>query len=153
VPFYYLTMEEYYIGMLNLPMFSGPDDTSVIISGICFFSAYMGGGEWYQEHLEVPFGLDVTLGIPSTIRRSTFAVYLIYTVEISFVVIGSLFKYWKARDESHFKQRFTMKSFVLHGGYMWANIFIYDIYGVLCGSNILHTHTRSVVFCFAGQFL
>ena len=42
VPFYYLTMEEYYIGMLNLPMFSGPDDTSLYVSGICFFCAYMG---------------------------------------------------------------------------------------------------------------
>ena len=49
VPFYYLTMEEYYIGMLNLPMFTGPDDTSVALSAICFFSAYMGAGEWWLE--------------------------------------------------------------------------------------------------------
>jgi len=47
VPFYCLTMEEYYIGMLNLPIFTGPDDTSVIISCMCFFAAYMGEGEWF----------------------------------------------------------------------------------------------------------
>ena len=36
---------------------------------------------------------------------------------------------------------------------MWLNILIYDVYGVLCGSDILHEHTRSIIFCFAGQFL
>ena len=57
MPFYYLIMEEYYIGMLNLPMFSGPDDTSVVISGICFASFYLGSGDWFVEHVEIPFGL------------------------------------------------------------------------------------------------
>ena len=54
IPFYALTLEEYYIGMLNLPMFSGPDDTSLYISAICFLSAYM-GYDWWMEELEVPF--------------------------------------------------------------------------------------------------
>ena len=107
VPFYYLTMEEYYIGMLHLPMFSGPDDTSLYISCLCFFAAYMGDGHWLQEHVNVPFGLDEVLKIPPTVKRSTYAVFLVYTVEIVAVLSGSLGKYWKARDESHFKQRFT----------------------------------------------
>ena len=47
VPFYYLTMEEYYTGMLNLPMFTGPDDTSLYISAICFTAGYMGRGEFF----------------------------------------------------------------------------------------------------------
>ena len=46
-------MEEYYIGMLNLPMFSGPDDTSLYISFVCFFSAYM-GADWWMEEIEMP---------------------------------------------------------------------------------------------------
>ena len=50
-------MEEYYIGMLNLPIFTGPDDTSLLISGLCFFSAYL-GSVWWLEHVAVPFGLD-----------------------------------------------------------------------------------------------
>jgi hypothetical protein len=29
VPFYYLTLETYYLGELNLPPWSGPDDTQV----------------------------------------------------------------------------------------------------------------------------
>ena len=49
VPFYALTMEEYYIGMLNLPMFTGPDDTSVMISSIMFIAAYLGSGDFFME--------------------------------------------------------------------------------------------------------
>ena len=30
---------------------------------------------------------------------------------------------------------------------------IYNFYGVFCGSNILYTHTHSVIWCFSGQFL
>lgn len=36
---------------------------------------------------------------------------------------------------------------------MALNIIVYDTYGIICGSEILHTHPRSIVFCFAGQFL
>ena len=36
---------------------------------------------------------------------------------------------------------------------MWLNVVIYDVYGILCGSQILHTHTRSVLCSFGGQFL
>ena len=143
-------MEEYYIGMLNLPMFSGPDDASIAISFVCFFCAYMGSGEWWQEPVEVPFGINEYFGQPSTLKRSSFAIYIVYVVEVSAILGGSIIKYWKARNESHFKQRFTVNSFILHGGYMTFNILVYDIYGLLCGSDILHTHTRSVVFCFAG---
>ena len=142
-------MEEYYIGMLNLPMFSGPDDTSLIVIGICWFSAFM-GSDWWLEIVEVPFGITEYFGFPNSYRRSTYAICIIYVAEVSFVTIGNIKKYWEARNNSHFKERFTIQSFILHGGYMWLNIAIYDIYGVLCGSDILHTHTRSIIFCFSG---
>ena len=44
--FYYFTLEEYYLGKLTLPMFSGPDDTSVAISAVCFLTAYLGSDYW-----------------------------------------------------------------------------------------------------------
>lgn len=40
-----------------------------------------------------------------------------------------------------------------HSGYMVLNIIIYNVYGMLSGSEILYTHPRSVVFCFSGQYL
>jgi len=46
VSFYYLTIEEYYLGKLTLPALSGPDDSSLVISGLCFYTAYMGSDFW-----------------------------------------------------------------------------------------------------------
>jgi hypothetical protein len=74
-------------------------------------------------------------------------------MEVTSIVGGSLFKYWRARNGSHFKERFTWWNFMTHGGYMVFNIILYDTYGMLSGSNILYTHPRSIVFCFAGQYL
>jgi len=150
VPFYAITMEEYYIGMLNLPIFTGPDDTSLLISGICFLSAYLGSGDWWLDQVAVPFGLDEVLGTPQTLRRSTYGVFVVYIVEVMSILFGSFFKYWNARNESHFKERFTWFSFISHGGYMVFNIIVYDTYSMLSGSQILYTHPRSIVFCFAG---
>ena len=146
-------MEEYYTGMLNLPIFTGPDDTSVLIILLCFFSAYMGEGEWWRDPIEVPFGISEMFGGPKTMYRSSYAVYMVYFVEVAMIMTGSAMKYWNARNESHFKERFTWLSFLSHGGYMTFNIIIYDTYSILCGSDILLTHPRSIVFCFAGQYL
>ena len=108
IPFYALTLEEYYIGMLNLPMFSGPDDTSLYISAICFLSAYM-GYDWWMEELEVPFEIpdQVSFIFTKQYKRSSFCIFAVYCFEVFTVLGGSLHKYWKARDESHFKERFT----------------------------------------------
>ena len=143
-------MEEYYIGMLNLPMFSGPDDTSLLISGVCFLSAYLGSGDWFMEQLDIPFGMAEVFGLEKSLRRSSYFVFVVYCIEVTLVITGSLQKYWAARNESHFKERFTFSSFTSHGGYMVLNIIVYDIYGIICGSDILRTHPRSVIFCFAG---
>ena len=84
-------------------MLSGPDDASLAISGLFFFSAFLGYGEWYQEYVDVPFGLAEFFGYQSAVRRISYAVVLIYCVELMAVLGGSLHKYWKARGESHFK--------------------------------------------------
>jgi len=94
IPFYYLTMEEYYIGMLNLPMFTGPDDTSVVISMLCFFSAFMGSGEYWMEMLDVPYGINEYFGMEPQLRRSTFTIFVVYYVETTFVLLGSCKKFW-----------------------------------------------------------
>ena len=78
---------------------------------------------------------------------------MIYYVEVSMVILGSMHKYWQSRNDSHFAGRFTWFAFVSHGGYMALNIVIYDAYGMLTGSDILMTHPRSISLCFAGQFL
>lgn len=89
IPFYFLTLEDYYIGMLHLPIFTGPDDTSLLISGICFFSAYIGSDYW-TDQVRVPFGLHEMVGIPPTMKRSSFAVFCIFYLEVIGVLAGSL---------------------------------------------------------------
>ena len=59
--------------------------------------------------------------------------------------------YWQARNESLFKARFSLPTFVGHYGYMWINTVIYNSYGALSGSKIMQTNSRLVIFCFAGQ--
>ena len=152
VSYYFLMLEEYYIGLLHLPMFIGPDDVSLYISGLCFLCAYKGSGDWWTEMIDAPFGLDQLLGVPS-LKRSTLVVLFFYVLEVFGYMFGSGFKYWMARNEEHFKERFTVTSFSMHVGYMVLLMLIYDIYGIFCGSDILETHPRSVVFCFAGQHL
>ncbi len=98
----------------------------------------------------MPLGIDEVLGIPPTVRRSTASIGALYVVEVASIVGGSFFKYWNARNESHFKERFTWFPFISHGGYMVFNIIVYDTYSMLSGSQILYTHPRSIVFCFAG---
>ena len=91
VPFYALTMEEYYIGMLNLPMFSGPDDTSVLISAVCFITAYLGSGDIFTEHIDVPFGIAEYLGMETkSFRRVTYAVFAVYILEVAVIFAGSM---------------------------------------------------------------
>ena len=47
VAFYYFTIQEFYMGRMVLPAISGPDDTSIFISGVCFFTAYFGSEEFW----------------------------------------------------------------------------------------------------------
>ena len=47
IPFYYFTLQEYYMGKMVLAAYSGPDDTSVAISAVCFFTAYQGSYEMW----------------------------------------------------------------------------------------------------------
>jgi len=61
VPFYFLLMEEYYTGILELPMLIGPDDAGVAVSVVAWLTAYM-GSEWWLEQVEVPFGIAEFLG-------------------------------------------------------------------------------------------
>ena len=48
VPCYFIALEEYYVGFMDLPMFSGPEDMSLAVIFGCLFSAYVGSGEYWQ---------------------------------------------------------------------------------------------------------
>ena len=104
--------------------------------------------------VELPFGLSEQFDcIPPTLKKGVLATYLILLIEFCGTLVSNFCNYWQACNESQLKKRFALTSFLSHYGYMWINIIIYNYYGALSGSNILQTHPRLVVFCFAGQFL
>merc|ERR1712232_244032 len=85
LPFYYITLEEYYLGKLLLPAFSGPDDTSLAIMAICFYTAYKGPDMFLQE--ADFFGLGKR-------KYADIAVYIMFAYEIitcSLSVISNLY--------------------------------------------------------------
>lgn len=57
IPFYYLIYQEYYTGVLNLPFLSGPDDTSVMVTIICWYTAYYGSEELWSKMVTLPYDL------------------------------------------------------------------------------------------------
>ena len=78
VPCYFIALEEYYVGYMDLPMFSGPEDMSLAVIFGCWFSAYMGAGEFWQEMVKLPF-ISEFFGLPS-LKRSTYFMWVIYIV-------------------------------------------------------------------------
>lgn len=142
VPFYYITMEEYFIGKMTLPAIGGPDDMALVVTGLCFLGA----------HLGTKMSTEVSLfsGLPP-MKISAIGTVVLWNVEMV-AVIGSLVNYWRARAEPHLKARFTWRCFLRLGGYMLLNVVIYNLYGIAC-SDVLYTHTRLVVLAFGGQYL
>ena len=49
VPFYYLIYQEYYTGVLNLPFMSGPDDTSLMVTAVCWYTAWVGSHDFWAS--------------------------------------------------------------------------------------------------------
>lgn len=49
IPFYALTLEEFYSGILIMPAFSGPDDAALALLFSCFATGYYGSENWATE--------------------------------------------------------------------------------------------------------
>jgi len=77
-PFYYLILEEFYVGKLVQPALSGPDDASLAVYAVCLLTAYMGSEElWRTEHDFFGFG---------AVRTSHLFLYTLTIFE--FITIG-----------------------------------------------------------------
>ena len=119
IPFYYITLQEYYMGHLVLPQFSGPDDTSLAISGICFFTAYRGTQMWAQEIDLFGFG---------TGRLAPTVLFMIFAFEVILSLFSVSSTLYENRNNTTFKKRFRIGSFIAHISYMVVNVLIYLSY-------------------------
>ena len=95
IPFYYLIYQEYYTGVLNLPFLSGPDDTSVMVSLVCWFTAWEGSVELWGGKVDLPFDLG-------QMKVSHIAVYFVFVFETLSVLYSVLRAIWLARNTAHF---------------------------------------------------
>ena len=143
VPFYYITLEEYYMGKMVLPAFSGPDDTSLVISALCFYTAYQGSEFWLKEY-DLGFGSH---------RVVHLAISAIFISELAHVFLSVSQNLYAGRKSETFKKRYTPASFLVHLSYMAVLVSVYIGYTQLTGSTVLIDYPKLTTMCYGGQYL
>merc|ERR1712232_614212 len=145
LPFFYLTMEEYFLGHQTQPLIGGPDDMCLLMAFACFLCAH--------KDMQLKLTTEVA-PIPGVgpMRCSSIIVGILWFVE-AVSIISSFLNYRKARTNSHFQNTFSWRVFTGLGGFMFLNTVIYTLYGCATGSDVLDTHTHLPVLAFAGQYL
>lgn len=97
LPFYYISLTEYFIGHLKLPALVGPDDASLAYAFVCCVTAMYGFEIWLTS---VDFGLGPRPFVD-------YGLYLVFTLEVSV----SLYSAWTSLYEGRKSQRFqTLKT-------------------------------------------
>jgi ethanolaminephosphotransferase len=92
VPFYYLTLETYYLGEMNLPSWSGPDDTQVAYAIGCLILAVIGTDIFLYE-LEF-------MGVKTQVNHMVLYVLVIF--EVVSIVSSFFSNVWAARKKPYF---------------------------------------------------
>lgn len=144
VPAYYLILEEYYIGQLLLPMFSGPDDLSLAYYFLCFYTAYYGSDTWTTQFNFLGFG---------EMRFIHLFLYAVSFIEIITVFSGVCSTLWKGRSTPHFQKRYGHFSFAQHFTYMITLCAVYAAYELCPGTQASENYTRLTMLAYGGQFL
>ena len=144
IPFYYLTIETYYLGELNLPMFSGPDDTSVAHFVAVCYTAYVGAEPLCAAEYS-PFGSPKQ-------RFAHLFVYVLASAEILSIVSGVVSNLWHARKNEYFQRVWPgTAKFIQHMSFMICLSAVFLLYS-LC-TPVMDNNTRSCCFAFSSHFL
>ena len=144
VSFYYFTLTEYYMGKMILPMFSGPDDTSVGISIVCFITAYLGPAYWAQE--TDFFGFE-------NLKRKSILLYSIACFQLPFAAVATIANLIRASKSETFEKRYKPFSFFLHVSYGIFLALTYIAYTQFTGSTVLVDYPKLTTMAYGGQFL
>ena len=88
IPFYFFTLETFYLGALTLPSFSGPDDASIAHFFVCLFTAFYGSQQIWQQDVNFGFG---------EMRLSHLGLYVVSFLEITSVFCGVTMNLWHGR--------------------------------------------------------
>ena len=147
VSFYYFTLTEYYMGKMILPMFSGPDDTSVGISLVCFTTAYLGPAYWAETTNIADF-----LGFEN-LKRKSILLYSLACFQLPFAACATITNLNRASKSETFEKRYKPFSFFLHVSYEIVLALTYIAYTQFTGSTVLVDYPKLTTMAYGGQFL
>ena len=149
---YYTFLEEYYIGKLILGKVGGPDDVSLGLSAICFYTAWGGSVALWGQPMTI-FGERLTIFGIEDICCGPFLISCV--MAFNMINVGqSLFFALKAnQDEETFNRRYTPLTFNANMSFMFVLLGVYLWYTQCTGSTILYTHPKLTTLAYGGQFL
>jgi hypothetical protein len=145
IPFYYMTLEAFYIGILTMPALTGPDDSSLIIVLCSLYTAYYGAEELWGGEVDC-FGFG-------TMSWGHFLGLTLFFFECFSVFQQFASNVWHGRNSPHFEKRYNAKSFIAHASFMIVLVAVYAAYTSLSQSGASVNCTKSMLFAFGGQFL
>ena len=144
VPFYYLTLETYYLGEMNLPSWSGPDDTQVAHFFVCMYTAYVGSQELYLHKYNF-------LGFEG-VQFNHLVLYFLLGFEIISVVSGVGTNLYHARHNEYFRAQWGGKRyFFSHVTFMVSLCAVFMTYALI--SPVMSMYPKLAMFAYGSQFL
>ena len=144
MPFYIMTLEEFYTGVLTLPAYSGPDEAALAILVFMLLTAYFGSEELWAAEIDV-FGF----GPMRTSHIFAFVLFTFEGIQNLFAVFTNL---WHSRNDEHFQKRFELKMFIAHCSYIFLLCGLYLGYSLVPGSQAATLYTKTMVLAYGGQF-
>lgn len=145
IPFYYLTLESYYLGILVQPAFTGPDDISLIYIAFCFLNGYYGNGMWVQEYDFIGLG---------KLKFGHLLLYIMCPIELISILIGVGLNLWHARKNENFKKMYAgKKSFISHISYMIVVCSVFLGYAMIENNQTTKLYPKLLMTAYGSHFL
>jgi hypothetical protein len=144
-PFYYISLEEFYSGILVMPAFTGPDDASLAILVVSLGTAYFGSEEIWGSEVDF-FGFG-------NMRLSHLFGYVLGTWSTFSCIFNVCTNLWNCRQNEHFLKRYKLSSFIAHCTYMFVLCAVFIAYIYTPGSLASTVYTKSTMFAFGVHFV
>jgi len=144
-PFYYIILEEFYVGKMSQPAFTGPDDASLGIYALCLFTAYKGSEEFWKTEYDF-----FAIGEVRTSHLFLYALAIIELITLSQAFYTNL---KQAKDTEIFKRRYQLSTFIRHVSFLPVASAVWMAYIFAPNSVAIADHTKLVTFGFGAHFL
>lgn len=146
LPFYWLNMQEYYTGVMELPNLTGPDDSQLMIGTLFIVSGIIGTPFYAAE-------LDFTVLGYDGFRISHCFLYIGLFVINPVTLYGSLAEIYRLKDSEHFKKRFEPYLFAQHAAFIPLLNLVWLFYTMAPGSKSSTDYFFFTYMCYGAQFL